>query len=238
MPILYFYRSLASGLPYSFVLAHHNFKTPTMRSLKVLFFSAVIFFFHSSVIAQNCTLTCPANIVVKADAGMEGALVSFPAAASLGVNDCGTITYSRPNGSFFRLGSHSVIVTSSTGQKCSFTVTVFDNEPPYLSPLVLSRAQLWPASNKMKKVLVSYTATDKSDNVKAAIAVSSNATDGVPDYEIIDENQLRLKASRLADGSARIYTITVTATDDAGNKTTRTTTIAVSKTMTAVPAVK
>jgi hypothetical protein len=208
-----------------------------MRPFKVLAATAFLLLIQSDIYAQNCTLTCPANIVVKVDAGMEGALVSFPAAASLGLNDCGTISYSRANGSFFRLGSHSVIVTSSTGQKCSFTVTVFDNEPPYLSPLVLSRQTLWPASNKLKKVVVSYTATDKSDNVKTAITVSSNATDGVADYEIIDENSLRLKASRLADGSPRIYTILVTATDDSGNKTTRTTTIAVSKTMTAVPAV-
>jgi hypothetical protein len=68
--------------------------------------------------------------------------------------------------------------------------------------------------------------------------VSSNATDGIKDWEIIDEGELRLKASRLSDGSPRIYTITVTATDDAGNKTKRTTTIAVSETMIAktVPA--
>lgn len=207
-----------------------------MTSFKALVAAMIFLSIQSGVSAQNCTLNCPANIVVKADAGMEGALVSFPAAASLGVNDCGTITYSRPNGSFFRLGSHSIIVTSSTGQKCSFTVTVTDNEPPYLSPLTLSREVIWPASNKMKKVVVSYTATDKSDKVKTAIAVSSNATDGQTDYEIIDENLIRLKSSRLPDGTPRIYTITVTATDESGNKTSRTTTLAVSKTMKAKPA--
>jgi hypothetical protein len=207
-----------------------------MTSLKTLAIATILLFIQSSTSAQNCTLNCPANMVVKADAGMEGALVSFPAAASLGVNDCGTITYSRPNGSFFRLGSHSIIVTSSTGQKCSFTVTVTDNEPPYLSPLTLSREVIWPASNKMKKVVVTYTATDKSDKVKTSIAVSSNATDGQTDYEIIDENLIRLKSSRLPDGTPRIYTITVTATDESGNKTSRTTTLAVSRTMKAKPA--
>jgi hypothetical protein len=212
-------------------------KNTTMRSFKALLLTTTLFFFQLTIHAQNCKLNCPANIVTKADPGMEGALVSFPAAASLGINDCGTISYSRPNGSFFRLGSHSIIVTASTGEKCSFTVTVTDNEPPYLSPITLSREVIWPASNKMKKVVVSYTATDKSDNVKTDITVSSNATDGVRDYEIIDQNLLRLKSSRLPDGSARIYTITVTATDDSGNKTKRTTTIAVSKTMKAIPAV-
>jgi hypothetical protein len=136
------------------------------------------------------------------------------------------------------MGSHSVIATGADGKKCSFTITVTDNESPELSPIRLSRTNLWPASNKMKKTKVKFSATDNGGNVTTAIAVSSNATDGIKDWEIIDEGELRLKASRLSDGSPRIYTITVTATDDAGNKTKRTTTIAVSETMIAktVPA--
>jgi hypothetical protein len=225
-------------LPYWNYPARLNFKTPTMRSCKALLLTAALYFIHSTLSAQNCKMKCPDNIVVKADGGMEGALVSFPPAASVAKGDCGEITYSRPNGSFFRLGSHSVIATSASGQKCSFTVTVTDNEPPTLTPITLSRTQIWPASNKMKKVAVYYSASDKGDTVKTNLSVTSNATDGVKDWEIVDQHMLRLKSSRLADGSVRIYTITVTATDAAGNKTTRTTSIAVSRTMTAVPAVK
>lgn len=184
--------------------------------------------------AQACTLSCPSNMVIKADQGQEGAVVSFASATTVG--DCGAISYSPASGSFFRLGSHSVIVTTSSGQKCSFTVTVTDNEPPSLSPLTLSRKQLWPASNKLKKVGVYYSTSDNAQDVKTKISVSSNATDGSKDWEIVHDHLLRLKASRLPDGSPRIYMITVTATDEAGNKTTRTTSIAVSKTMTAVPA--
>ena len=147
-----------------------------------------------------------------------------------------TISYSPASGSFFRLGSHSIIATTSTGQKCSFTVTVTDNEPPSLSPLILSRKMLWPASNKMKRVRVDFTTSDNAENVKTALSVSSNTTDGIRDWEIVDDHLLRLKASRLGDGSPRIYMITVTATDKAGNKAIRTTSIAVSKTMTAVAA--
>ena len=73
--------------------------------------------------------------------------------------------------------------------------------------------------------------------MKTEISVSSNApASEEADWQIIDDHLLRLKASRLPDDSPRIYTITVTATDVSGNKTTRTTTIAVSKTMLAVPA--
>lgn len=209
-----------------------------MRFFKLMGLSLFALVFQYSISAQNCKMKCPDNIVTKADAGMEGALVSYPPASTIGSGDCGEITYSRPNGSFFRLGSHSVIATSANGQKCSFTVTVTDNEPPVLSPITMSRTQIWPASNKMKKVVLYYTATDKSDTVKTTVSVSSNATDGVKDWEIIDNHLIRLKSSRLPDGSVRIYTITVTAVDGSGNKTSRTTSLAVSKTMTAKPAAK
>ena len=203
-----------------------------MKCLKAMSFAIIVLFSQQKMNAQNCTLTCPANIVIKAESGKEGTNVSFPSLTLAA--ECGTLTYTPASGSFFRLGSHSIIATTSTGQKCSFTVTVTDNEPPTLSPITLSRMMLWPASNKMKKVAVNYTMSDNGENVKTAVSVSSNATDGIQDWEIVDEHLLRLKASRLPDGTTRVYTITVTATDEAGNKTTRTTTIAVSKTMTAV----
>lgn len=200
-----------------------------MKSLKALFFVIAFFITQAKSNAQNCTLTCPANIVVTSDNGKEGAIVTFPSMTVAA--ECGTLTYTPASGSFFRLGSHSIIVTSSSGQKCSFTVMVTDNESPTLSPITLSRQMLWPASNKLKKVKVFYTIADNGQNLKTAVTVSSNATDGIKDWEYVDDHELRLKSSRLPDGSPRIYSITVTATDEAGNKTSRTTTIAVSNTM-------
>ncbi|MDZ4806676.1 MAG: HYR domain-containing protein [Bacteroidota bacterium] len=207
-----------------------------MKFLAVILLTSILVLSNEIVTAQSCKLTCPSNIVVGAEKGQEGALVSYPPVSTVGIGDCGTVTYSRPNGSFFRLGSYSVIATASTGENCSFTVTVTDNEPPNLSPITLSRTHLWPATNKMKKTAVNYTTSDNGENVKTALSVSSNTTDGIKDWEITDDHLLRLKSSRLPDGAVRIYTITVTATDEASNKTTRTTTIAVSPTMKAVPA--
>ena len=206
-----------------------------MKTLKHLFILTGAFCISLAGISQDCALSCPDNIIVQARAGQEGTEVNFPAFnAPAG---CGTVTFTPASGSFFRLGSHSITVMSSTGQKCSFTVTVTDNEAPTLSAITLSRTLLWPASNKMKKVNVFYTASDNGEDVKTQITVSSNApASEEPDWQIIDDHLLRLKASRLPDDSPRIYTITVTATDVSGNKTTRTTTIAVSKTMLAVPA--
>lgn len=199
-------------------------------ALKKMALAATLFMLPGIIgYSQNCTPVCPENIIVTADPGKEGTTVTLPSLA-LEAN-CGSYTYSPASGSFFRLGSHSIIMTTASGQKCSFSVIVTDNEPPLLSPLVLSRKSLWPASNKMKKTKVKFSASDNGGNVTTDIAVSSNATDGIKDWEIIETGELRLKSSRLPDGSVRIYTITVTATDESGNKTKRTTTIAVSETM-------
>lgn len=201
-----------------------------MKSLLVL---TLVFLLGSSKMnaqAVACTMECPSNIIVTAETGTEGANVTFPNATSVG--ECGAITYTPASGSFFRLGSHSVIAMSESGKKCSFTVTVTDNEAPRLSDITLSSKRLWPVSNKMKRVAVFYKTSDIGEEVNTFLSVTSNdATPGVRDWEVIDNHMLRLKASRLSNGEPRIYTITVTSTDGSGNISRSTTSIAVSRTM-------
>ena len=195
-------------------------------------FSLLFVLTQKTVNAQNCILSCPSNIIVKADSSHEGVNVSFPAATFTG--DCGAITYTPASGSFFRLGSHSVIATNSSGQKCSFTVTVTDNEPPMLSEVRLSSKRIWPVTNKMKKIGVYYTASDNEEVASSVLSVNSNDQESAnSDWQIVNNHLIRLKAARLSNGEPRIYTITITSTDRAGNITKRTTNIAVSKTMTA-----
>jgi len=182
----------------------------------------------SSTAQQNCTISCPDNLIVTAEKNKEGAVVTFPAASITG--DCGAATITPASGSFFRIGSHSIIITSATGQKCSFTLIVTDNEPPVLSDILLSSQKIWPPSNKMKKVGVLYRTSDNGQKVTSKLTVTSNDTNSDDkDYEIIDEHLVRLKAARLPNGESRIFTISVTSTDEAGNKTTKSTSIAVSK---------
>ena len=204
-----------------------------MKILKALSFAVFFVLIQLTGNAQLCTLNCPPNLLIKTDSGQEGAIVIFSAAGATG--ECGTVIYSPASGTFFRTGSHSVSATASTGEKCFFTITVTDNEPPVLSELTLSSASLWPASNRMKKVSVSYTVTDNAQEVTSVMSVSSNDMASTTiDWEIINNHMVRLNASRLPNGEPRIYWIAVTSTDEAGNKTTRTTSIAVSKTMTAL----
>ena len=131
---------------------------------------------------------------------------------------------------FFQLGSTSVIVTSSSGERCSFTVTVSDNEPPMLSPIVLSSKRLWPANGRMRDIAVRYITSDNSNESSCTVSVISNdsAANG-SDYEVVDPHLIRLKALRLPNGMARTYMVIVTCTDAAGNTTKRSTGIMVAK---------
>ena len=203
-----------------------------MKVLSSLVCAAILALITLNANSQTCSLTCPSNIVVKADSDQEGAIVTFASATSLGIGDCGSITYSRPSGSFFRIGSHSIIVSASFGQKCFFTITVADNEPPVLSPITLSTKKLSSASNRMKRVGVYYTASDNAAEVINVLFVSSNdpnSNSTIRDWQIINNHLVRLKSSGLSNGEPRVYTITVTSTDASGNITKRTTSISVAK---------
>ena len=85
----------------------------------------------------------------------------------------------------------------------------------------------------MIPVTVDYTATDNC-SVNCTLSVTSNEPinglgdgDTSPDWEIIDGHHLLLRAERGGRGKGRIYTITVTCLDPAGNAIVRTVTVKV-----------
>lgn len=89
----------------------------------------------SGAAAETCTLDCPANKVVTADTtqgGQPGAFVTFAAATVNG--NCGAVTNTPGSGSFFAVGTHSIISQSEIGgANCTFTVTVLDTAPPTIT---------------------------------------------------------------------------------------------------------
>jgi hypothetical protein len=77
-----------------------------------------------------CKLTCPENISVSNSAGQCGATVNFDVSSTM---TCGTVTAEPASGSFFPIGTTTVHVTASSGETCSFTVTVTDSENPTIN---------------------------------------------------------------------------------------------------------
>lgn len=121
-------------------------------------------------------------------------------------------------------------VTDDAGNTSTYgyTVKVADTESPLITNAAVNPAEIWPPNFQMKDVTVDYAATDNCGPVNTSLSVTSNepVTGGLygnlaPDWVIIDQHHVKLRAERGIFGNGRIYTITITATDTAGNSSTQ-----------------
>ncbi|HEY1122755.1 MAG TPA: CHRD domain-containing protein [Haloferula sp.] len=132
------------------------------------------------------------------------------------------------------VGPHTVSVSVSDGTavatSCTATITVVDTVDPVIKSVKATPNSLWPPNHKMKNVNVKVVAEDACGDVTwEIVSVSSNedengSGDGNtgPDWNIVDEDTVQLRAERSGNGDGRIYTITVEATDESGNTATDT----------------
>jgi hypothetical protein len=86
----------------------------------------------------------------------------------------------------------------------------------------------------MNTVRVAYVATDNCGSVQTSLSVSSNEPingsddgDTSPDWEIVNNHEVRLRAERSGAGTGRIYTITITVADPDSNNSSTTVTVRV-----------
>jgi YVTN family beta-propeller protein len=138
------------------------------------------------------------------------------------------------------LGPHAVTLMVDDGEiqdSCEATVTVVDDTPPIIDAIAADPSVLWPPNHKMKRVKFDLLSSDICD-VEAQTCIVTNVTsdepiigcdddDKEPDWEIDGELSVKLRAERCGEGDGRIYTITVTCTDAAGNTADATTVVAV-----------
>ncbi|WP_164972756.1 T9SS type A sorting domain-containing protein [Lacibacter luteus] len=117
---------------------------------------------------------------------------------------------------------------------CNANVLVVDNLPPIITAVVPTPQAIWPSDRKMKPVTVSTTSTDNCPGTTCkitAVAIKQGefAGDNIgPDWEITGNNTVNLRAEIPKRGVKRIYTITVTCTDAAGNESSANTDVIVS----------
>jgi hypothetical protein len=154
--------------------------------------------------------------------------------------DGDAITVTQSPAGPYPLGTTNVLLTvtdprGATSQAWG-SVTVVDATPPSVSAATATPNSMWPPNHQMFDVAVSYTAGDNCGPVTSVLTVTSNEPingtgdgDTAPDWQVIDAHNVRLRAERSGKGSGRVYTITVTTTDGAGNQTVSTTTVSIPK---------
>ena len=119
--------------------------------------------------------------------------------------------------------------TNGAGLSSSVPVTIkIDKTPPTLNGMPAANCSLWPPNHKMVQV-ATVTVADPLSGVAAfsLTGTSSEPPDsGETDIVItgtgVQPRVVQLRAERSGQGSGRIYTLTATATDAAGNSTSAT----------------
>jgi hypothetical protein len=117
------------------------------------------------------------------------------------------------------------------------TMGTVDAVAPTIGGASVSKSVLWPPNHQMEDIVVSYDVSDNYDTAPAVTlsVTSSEAVDApgsgntAPDWAIVNDGLVRLRAERAGGGPGRIYTITITAVDAAGNSASSTVTVTVPK---------
>jgi hypothetical protein len=185
-------------------------------------------------------ITCPADKTVNTDPNVCYAVVNTGTATATD-NCSATVNGTRSDGlsltDNYPVGGTTITWTatdaSNNTSTCTQTITVVDNVPPSISNASVSKSVLTPPNHKMVDVTVGFTVSDNC-SATASIAVTSDEPesglsngDQSPDWIILDNHHVQLRAERDGKGDGRVYTITITAVDPSGNTTTTTKTVIV-----------
>jgi hypothetical protein len=194
-------------------------------------------------------ITCPQNVNAITAPGTCTAIISNATIGTATATDncSATVIISHsafPSSNVFPRGTTNIkwTATDASGNTstCQQTITVVDNELPAINNISANPYILWPPNHQMKDVTVNYNSTDNCGVVNCRLEVTSsepiNGTgdgDTAPDWLVIDDHHVKLRAERAANGDGRIYTITIICSDGQGNETRQTTTVIVAHNITA-----
>ena len=108
----------------------------------------------------------------------------------------------------------------------STATTTASNPPPTITNATADPSVLWPPNHRMVNVTVSYDVTDNCALPPDSCTLSVTSNEPVlghgsghtsPDWIVVDDHHVQLRAEREGNGNGRIYTITITCTDSGGN---------------------
>ncbi|MEA2600211.1 MAG: hypothetical protein QOF89_1203 [Acidobacteriota bacterium] len=188
---------------------------------------------------QPCSLACPSPITAGTEPNVCQAAVTFPFPGVTG--SCGTLACAPPSSSVFPLGTTTDTCTatrqSGATTTCNFPITIQDVQVPVITGAAASPTSLWPPNHKYNDVTVAYTTSDNCSlpaAITCGLSVASNEPvngtgdgDTDPDWVVLDNHHVQLRAERAGTGSGRVYTLTITCNDQAGRSTSQTVNVTV-----------
>ena len=178
-------------------------------------------------------IQCPYTVYMPSDPGVCGAKVFFPPVTA--APNCGgdgiiiEQTGGLPSGSIFPIGytTNTFLLTNADGNTatCSFDVFVYDFEPPVITISENQTKTLWPVNHQMVNVALDYTVTTNCNkNYYTYLYIYTNEPEDVkgggnvePDWEIVDNYNVLLRAERSAKAEGREYYISLLVCDESWN---------------------
>ena len=173
----------------------------------------------------------PKPITVEQTA-LAGTPVTVPVPTA--TDNCRVLPVTSDGPAVFPLGVTTVTFTARDGSGNATTattaVTVVDTTPPVIAAIAASPSLLWPPNHKMVPVTLTVDASDIGDATPSCRVISITSNEPVdgkrdghtsPDWRIIDDLRVELRAERAGGGHGRVYGITVRCTDDSSNSVAR-----------------
>jgi hypothetical protein len=184
-------------------------------------------------------LDCRANIILDGSESFDpdGDLLTYAWTWDGGSADGVNPTIQLP------LGTTTITLVVNDGTVDSepdeVEITVEDITPPEIN-LLVSSDTLWPPNHRMVDVGFSFEVSDFCDpepsvyievtsDEPTATAPGAGGVKHAPDAEIIDDDKVLLRAERSGKDDGRVYKITATATDVAGNSASSSTFVKVNR---------
>jgi uncharacterized repeat protein (TIGR01451 family) len=155
---------------------------------------------------------------------------TIPGGTTVNIQIVAAVTCSLANGTVL---TNAATVSSSSidadlSNNSANASTTASNPPPVISSEAVSTPALLTPNHQLNDITVSYNVSDNCGPVTTTLTVQSNEPvnglgdgDTAPDWVVFDSHHVRLRAERSGAGTGRIYTITITVTDSAGNSSSK-----------------